>query len=467
MSTATSRGTLAEAQRRVLWFGGVLWVCGWMEGSDTPPSSDGRAIPGRSSMCRCLCQNEKKNARSKNPFSARLVDRPRGWIRAVSLFARSPPLPPHSVTQHTMFAVQTTHVAVARPGARVGTRRSSHGRLSAVQVRAGHNEQSAVDRKNKGGAHDDVDGVHITSTNPTRRATLVGLASVAATLALELNTPLASAIGFTKELKKKDVSEDDYLQSQAFDFRGAPHDGVKFYDLQKGQGDVLEAGKTAVVHYTCRYRGLTAVSSREARTLGGNRTVAEPLEFKFGKLPSEYAKPLIRKTVVGIGAEVRIDPELRELYVVNTVFDGPAAKAGVKAQDTIVSIDGVGDLLNVPIAEIGSLLQGDAGTDVILEVRKKGTDAPPEKITLTREATAVVPKKRVADVEGGGGLFTGEGAPKPPPLVYVPEALKGMKVGGRRNIVVPADVGYADVGEGEIPPGATFKLEVELLELRG
>jgi FKBP-type peptidyl-prolyl cis-trans isomerase len=52
-------------------------------------------------------------------------------------------------------------------------------------------------------------------------------------------------------------------------------------------------------------------------------------------------------------------------------------------------------------------------------------------------------------------------------LVYVPEALKGMKVGGRRNIVVPADVGYADVGEGEIRPGATFKLEVELLELRG
>jgi FKBP-type peptidyl-prolyl cis-trans isomerase len=51
-------------------------------------------------------------------------------------------------------------------------------------------------------------------------------------------------------------------------------------------------------------------------------------------------------------------------------------------------------------------------------------------------------------------------------VVYVPEALRGMRVGGRRNIVVPADVGYADVGEGEIPPGATFKLEVELLEVR-
>ena len=26
----------------------------------------------------------------------------------------------------------------------------------------------------------------------------------------------------------------------------------------------LEAGKTAKIHYTCRFRGLTAVSSREA-----------------------------------------------------------------------------------------------------------------------------------------------------------------------------------------------------------
>ena len=79
---------------------------------------------------------------------------------------------------------------------------------------------------------------------------------------------------------------------------------------------------------------------------------------------------------------------------------------------------------------------------------------------------AVVPKKRVVEVEGGGGLFTGTSGAKPPPVVYVPEALVGMRVGGRRNIIVPADVGYADEGESEIPPGATFKLEVELLEVR-
>lgn len=140
----------------------------------------------------------------------------------------------------------------------------------------------------------------------------------------------------------------------------------------------------------------------------------------------------------------------------------------LQANDSIVSIDGTGDLANLAIADIGALLIGDAGTDLTLEVKKGGSraGAAVEKVTLTREATAVVPKKRAVEVEGGGGLFTGASGPKPPPVVYVPEALEGMRVGGRRNIIVPADVGYADEGESEIPPGATFKLEVELLDVR-
>ena len=63
-------------------------------------------------------------------------------------------------------------------------------------------------------------------------------------------------------------------------------------------------------------------------------------------------------------------------------------------------------------------------------------------------------------------MFTGGSGPKPPPLIYVPEALKGMKVGGRRTLIVPSDVGFEDVGEGEIPPGATFELIVELLDVQ-
>jgi len=41
--------------------------------------------------------------------------------------------------------------------------------------------------------------------------------------------------------------------------------------------------RTPQVHFDCLYRGIDAVSSRYARTLGGNRTIAEPLQFVVGE----------------------------------------------------------------------------------------------------------------------------------------------------------------------------------------
>ena len=108
------------------------------------------------------------------------------------------------------------------------------------------------------------------------------------------------------------------------------------------------------------------------------------------------------------------------------------------------------------------MLSGDAGTDVTLEVKKRGGDGTPQKITLTRTATAVVPKKRVVEVEGGGGLFTGASGPANRRrwctsrrrsrgcASAVDETSSSRRTSGTRT--------WARA----VPPGATFKLEVEL-----
>ncbi|KAG2449266.1 hypothetical protein HYH02_005423 [Chlamydomonas schloesseri] len=81
--------------------------------------------------------------------------------------------------------------------------------------------------------------------------------------------------GFKKELKKRKIPEEDYVQ--------LPANGLRVYDLEEGTGPEIKAGDKIVVHYDCLYRGLDVVSSRSARLLGGNRTIAEPYEYTVGQ----------------------------------------------------------------------------------------------------------------------------------------------------------------------------------------
>ncbi|XP_020529973.1 peptidyl-prolyl cis-trans isomerase FKBP18, chloroplastic isoform X3 [Amborella trichopoda] len=84
----------------------------------------------------------------------------------------------------------------------------------------------------------------------------------------------------------------------------------------------------------------------------------------------------------------------------------------------------------------------------------------------SRESKLLAGKERKREyVDNANGLFSAQAAPKPPPAMY--SITEGMKVGGKvnRTVILPPEAGYGQKGMNEIPPGATFDLNVELLDV--
>ena len=139
----------------------------------------------------------------------------------------------------------------------------------------------------------------------------------------------------------------------------------------------------------------------------------------------------------------------------------------------------------IPLATLGTACGSSSDSEIVSEVimQEEITTTPSglqfrDLIVGTGEAASA---GKIAVVHYTGWLLGGDkfdssvdrGTPFEFPL-GAGRVIKGwdegvatMRVGGKRELIIPADLGYGAQGAGAaIPPNAALKFEVELLELK-
>ena len=172
--------------------------------------------------------------------------------------------------------------------------------------------------------------------------------------------------------------------------------------------------------------------------VGGQRRILVPAELGFGDYG--YRDP--------VSQEQLVPPETDLVYDLTLLARVPLVANRIDSLDIIDLVVGSGDRTvkvgdRIKVDYIGSLARDGLVFD---SSHKSGPDDKPALPLVT----SLVP----AGVIEGAGLIEG----------WV-QGLVGMKIGGLRRLLIPAELAYGDQGSGPVPPDADLVFQVELLDI--
>ncbi|MEB3168792.1 MAG: S41 family peptidase [Synechococcaceae cyanobacterium] len=129
-----------------------------------------------------------------------------------------------------------------------------------------------------------------------------------------------------------------------------------------------------------------------AKSYGSPKDAYEAIRGMLGSLDDPYTRFLDPREfkemqidtsgeLSGVGIQLSVDKETKELVVVSPIEGSPASRAGVQPRDAIVAIDGT-STTGMTTEDAVKLIRGKAGTTVNLSLRRKGQVL---ELPLTRE----------------------------------------------------------------------------------
>lgn len=231
--------------------------------------------------------------------------------------------------------------------------------------------------------------------------------------------------------------------------------GLQYYVIEEGDGETAEEGQPVRIHFTFWLEDGTRLNS--------SIDVGQPLTFVIGQ---DQVPPGLEEGVVGMrvgeqrqlvlppelafgeqGAGDQIPPDstvIFEVELLEILPGGPETPAEVDDDDYETTESG----LQYADLEEGDGAEVEAGQPVTIHYTGWLTDDTSFDSSYNRgEPFSFVP--------GAGQMIPG-----------VDEGVVGMREGGRRQLVIPPDLGYGEQGAGDvIPPNATLIFMIEVLEV--
>lgn len=234
--------------------------------------------------------------------------------------------------------------------------------------------------------------------------------------------------------------------------------GLQYYVFEEGDGRVPETGEVVSVHYTGYLEDGTqfdsSVDSGQPFSFAVGQGLAIPgWDEGIGLLKLGDQARLILPPDLAYGAEGAgggiIPPNATLVFDVEVVDirpGSPDSPTEVSEADYTTTESG----LQYIDLEEGDGATAEAGMQVSVHYTGWLTDGTKFDSSLDRGQPLTFPL-------GNGNVIAGWD-----------EGVEGMKVGGVRQLYIPADLAYGETGAGggTIPPDATLIFEVELLEVQ-